>query len=66
MPLIRVVLYIPLLFSANLGDRFVMANIPAAVIGDKLAGNLPAKAIRRVAAGVFAVLGILTLSGARL
>ena len=44
----------------------MLANIPAAVIGDKLAGNLPVKAIRLAAAIVFAALGILTLSGVRL
>jgi putative Ca2+/H+ antiporter (TMEM165/GDT1 family) len=56
--------FCPVVIGTTLG--MMLANIPAAVIGDKLAGNLPAKAIRRVAAGVFAVLGILTLSGARL
>jgi Ca2+/H+ antiporter, TMEM165/GDT1 family len=56
--------FYPVVIGTTLG--MMLANIPAAVIGDRLAGNLPAKAIRRVAAGVFAVLGILTLSGARL
>jgi Ca2+/H+ antiporter, TMEM165/GDT1 family len=44
----------------------MLANIPAVVIGDKLAGNLPVKPIRVTAAIVFAALGIITLSGVRL
>ncbi|HEV2097549.1 MAG TPA: TMEM165/GDT1 family protein [Stellaceae bacterium] len=44
----------------------MLANIPAVLIGHRIAGRLPAKAIRMAAAIVFAVLGVLTLSGARL
>ena len=44
----------------------VVANVPAVIIGDKLAGQLPVKAIRVTAAIVFATLGIITLSGVRL
>jgi putative Ca2+/H+ antiporter (TMEM165/GDT1 family) len=44
----------------------MLANIPAVLIGNRVAGRLPAKAIRMAAAAVFAVLGVLTLSGARL
>jgi Ca2+/H+ antiporter, TMEM165/GDT1 family len=44
----------------------MLANIPAVVIGGKLAGRLPVKAIRLTAAIVFAALGIITLSGVRL
>jgi putative Ca2+/H+ antiporter (TMEM165/GDT1 family) len=42
------------------------ANIPVVLLGDKLAGKLPVKAIRLTAAAVFAALGIVTLSGWRL
>jgi len=44
----------------------MLANIPAVVLGDRLAGRLPLKAIRYTTAFVFAVLGALTLSGVRL
>lgn len=39
----------------------MMANIPAVVIGDKLAGKLPITTIRIVAAVAFAGLATLTL-----
>ena len=44
----------------------MLANIPAVILGDRLAGRLPVKAIRLIAAVVFALLGIATLSGLRL
>ena len=43
----------------------MLANIPAVLIGDKLADKLPVKAIRISAAIVFGVLGAMTLSGMR-
>jgi putative Ca2+/H+ antiporter (TMEM165/GDT1 family) len=39
----------------------MLANIPAVLIGDRMAGRLPVGAIRIVAALVFAALGLLTL-----
>jgi putative Ca2+/H+ antiporter (TMEM165/GDT1 family) len=44
----------------------MLANIPAVLIGNKLAGRLPVRAIRISAAIVFAALGAITLSGMRL
>jgi Ca2+/H+ antiporter, TMEM165/GDT1 family len=44
----------------------MLANIPAVIIGDKLAAKLPVKAIRVAAAIVFVALGAITLRGARL
>ena len=44
----------------------MLANIPAVVLGDRLAGRLPVKAIRLTAAVVFSLLGVATLSGLRL
>ena len=41
----------------------MLANVPAVLVGDALAGRLPLKAIRIAAAIVFLVLGILTLAG---
>lgn len=44
----------------------MLANIPAVMLGDRLAGKLPVKPIRLAAALVFGLLGVLTLGGARL
>jgi putative Ca2+/H+ antiporter (TMEM165/GDT1 family) len=44
----------------------MLANIPAVLIGNKMADKLPVKAIRVTAAIVFAALGAVTLiSGGR-
>ena len=49
--------------SLELGTTLgmMLANIPAVLIGDRMAGRLPVSAIRVVAALVFAALGIATL-----
>lgn len=39
----------------------MLANIPVVVLGERLAGKLPVKAIRLVAAGIFALIGAVTL-----
>jgi putative Ca2+/H+ antiporter (TMEM165/GDT1 family) len=41
----------------------MLANIPAVLIGDKLAGRLPLKAIRLTVVAVFLALGVVILSG---
>ena len=41
----------------------MLANIPAVLIGDRIADQLPVKAIRITAAVVFALIGVLTLAG---
>ncbi len=41
----------------------LIANIPAVLVGEALAQKLPMKAIRIVAAGVFVVTGIVTMTG---
>jgi Ca2+/H+ antiporter, TMEM165/GDT1 family len=41
----------------------MLANIPAVLLGNKVADQLPVKAIRITAAVVFAILGLLTLTG---
>jgi Ca2+/H+ antiporter, TMEM165/GDT1 family len=53
--------FYPVVIGTTLG--MMLANIPAVLLGHKLANNLPVKAIRIVAALVFAVLGVLTLIG---
>ena len=41
----------------------LIADVPAVFVGDKLASKIPMRWVHAVAAGVFAVLGILTLMG---
>ena len=41
----------------------MLANVPAVIIGEKLAERLPLKAIRLAAAGLFILTGVLTLLG---
>lgn len=41
----------------------MLANVPAVLIGDKVAKQLPLKLIHSIAAAIFAVLGVLTLMG---
>jgi Ca2+/H+ antiporter, TMEM165/GDT1 family len=51
----------PVVLGTTLG--MMLANIPVVLIGDRIAGRLPVRAIRIVAALVFAVLGVLTIAG---
>ena len=44
----------------------MLANIPAVILGDRLADRLPLKSIRYTAAVVFAALGVFTLSKVRM
>ena len=53
--------FYPVVIGTTLG--MMLANIPAVLIGDRIADKLPVKAIRITAAVVFAVLGVLTLAG---
>ncbi|MQY51179.1 TMEM165/GDT1 family protein [Rhodocyclus tenuis] len=39
----------------------MLANVPAVLLGERLAGRLPLDAIRWTAAGVFSITGLLTL-----
>jgi putative Ca2+/H+ antiporter (TMEM165/GDT1 family) len=41
----------------------MIANVPAVMIGDRLAGRLPMKLVHGVAAALFAAMGIATLTG---
>jgi Ca2+/H+ antiporter, TMEM165/GDT1 family len=51
------------LYAVVLGTTLGMmiANVPAVILGDRMAGRLPLKAIRYTAAVVFAALGIVTI-----
>jgi putative Ca2+/H+ antiporter (TMEM165/GDT1 family) len=52
--------FYPVVIGTTLG--MMLANVPAVLIGDRIAGRLPVRAIRIVAAVVFAVLGIVTIA----
>jgi putative Ca2+/H+ antiporter (TMEM165/GDT1 family) len=53
--------FYPVVLGTTLG--MMLANIPAVLIGDRIADKLPVRAIRITAAAVFVVLGILTIAG---
>lgn len=42
----------------------MLANVPAVLLGDKLAGRIPMKLVHGIAAAIFALLGLATLLGA--
>jgi putative Ca2+/H+ antiporter (TMEM165/GDT1 family) len=43
----------------------MLANIPAVLIGNRIAEKLPVRAIRMTSAVVFAALGIWTIAGSQ-
>ena len=51
--------FYPVILGTTLG--MMLANIPAVLIGNKMADKLPVKAIRVTAAIVFAALGAVTI-----
>ena len=54
------------LFAVVMGTTLGMmiANVPAVLLGDRIADRMPTKAVHAVAAAIFAVLGVATLLGA--
>ncbi len=42
----------------------MVANVPAVLLGDRIAHKMPVRIVHAVAAAIFALLGILTLTGA--
>ena len=52
--------FYPVVIGTTLG--MMLANIPAILIGDRIAEKLPVRAIRIIAAVVFAALGVLTIA----
>jgi len=42
----------------------MIANVPAVLVGDRLAGRMPVRVVHCVAAAIFAILGVATLLGA--
>lgn len=53
------------LFSVVAGTTLGMmiANVPAVLLGDKIAQRMPVRLVHAVAAAIFAVLGVMTLAG---
>ena len=54
--------YFQVVAGTTLG--MLLANVPAVVLGDRLAGRMPVKLVHRIAAALFALLGVATLLGA--
>jgi putative Ca2+/H+ antiporter (TMEM165/GDT1 family) len=54
----------PLLVVAGTTLGMLIADVPAVFAGEKLAAKIPMKLVHSIAAGVFAVLGVMTLMGA--
>ena len=42
----------------------MIANVPAVMLGDRIAHKMPVKLVHRIAAAIFVVLGMATLLGA--
>lgn len=42
----------------------MLANVPAVIMGDRIADKMPVKLVHRIAAAIFVILGIATLLGA--
>ena len=42
----------------------MLANVPAVILGDRIAQRLPTQLVHRIAAAIFAIMGIATLMGA--
>lgn len=53
---------VPVVIGTTLG--MMIANVPAVILGDKIADKMPVTIVHRVAAGIFLILGIATLLGA--
>ena len=53
----------PLLVVIGTTLGMLIADVPAVFVGDKLANKIPMKLVHSIAAGVFAVLGVMTLLG---
>jgi putative Ca2+/H+ antiporter (TMEM165/GDT1 family) len=53
---------IPVVAGTTLG--MMIANVPAVVLGDRIAARIPVRVVHGIAAAIFAVLGVATLLGA--
>lgn len=41
----------------------MVANVPAVIMGDRIANRMPVRLVHTIAGGIFAVLGVMTLTG---
>jgi putative Ca2+/H+ antiporter (TMEM165/GDT1 family) len=53
--------FVPVVLGTTLG--MMLANVPAVLVGDRLAHKLPVRLVHAIAALIFAVLGVATLAG---
>ncbi|MBX9906092.1 MAG: TMEM165/GDT1 family protein [Burkholderiales bacterium] len=53
---------VPVVIGTTLG--MMVANVPAVILGYKIADTMPVTIVHRIAAGIFLILGIATLLGA--
>lgn len=53
----------PMLVIAGTTLGMLIADVPAVFAGNKFADKIPMKLVHSIAAGIFAVMGVLTLSG---
>ena len=53
----------PLLVVAGTTAGMLIADVPAVFIGNKFADKIPMTLVHRIAAGIFAFLGLITLLG---
>ena len=51
---------VPVVLGTTLG--MLLASVPAVFIGDKIARKVPMRLVHAIAAGIFAILGVLTLA----
>ena len=54
--------WLPVVAGTTLG--MLLANVPAVLLGERIAHRMPVKLVHRIAAALFALLGIATLLGA--
>jgi len=54
--------FVAVVLGTTLG--MMLANVPAVVLGDRIAHRMPVRLVHSIAAAVFALLGVATLAGA--
>ncbi|MFJ3047582.1 TMEM165/GDT1 family protein [Herbaspirillum chlorophenolicum] len=54
--------FVPVVAGTTLG--MMIANVPAVLLGDRIAGRIPVRVVHAIAAVIFAILGVATLLGA--
>ena len=54
--------FVPVVVGTTFG--MMIANVPAVLLGDRIADRMPVRLVHMIAAAIFAVLGVVTLLGA--